>query len=211
MTKRREDYLRSGKNNESRGQSLLKIEFYILSLRIMFILAFILTVDIPISFAPDAKFIGFGPLIKRNWVAIISLLMVFVSWIISLKLEYWFKGAHNPVAKIISIKNENYEHLTFLTTYIIPLICINLGETRYVIVLVILLIIIGKIYVKMDLYLGNPTLALQGYHLYRIEANGFSSTDGILVISKDKLSIGSSIKWIKITDSIWVVKENQTK
>ena len=186
--------MRNVKSSKSKEQTCLKIEFYILSLRLLFVLAFVLTVDIPISFAPDAEFIGFWPLIKRNWVAIISLLMVLVSWIISQKLEHRFKGAHNPVAEIISIKNENYEHLTFLTTYIIPLICISLDEIRYIIVFIIVLIVIGEIYVRMDLYLGNPTLALSGYHLYRIEANGISSTDGILVISKDKLSIGSKIK-----------------
>ena len=201
--------MRSVNNSKTREQTRLKIEFYILSLRLLFLLAFVLTVDIPISFAPDAKFIGWWPLIKRNWEAIISLLMVFMSWSISLKLEHRFEGALNPVAEIVSIKNENYEHLTFLTTYIIPLICINLDEIRYIIVLIILLIIIGKIYIRMDLYLGNPTLALSGYHLYRIEADGISSTDGILIISKDKLSIGSKIKWMKMTDSIWVVKENK--
>ena len=201
--------MRSDNNSNTREQTRLKIEFYILSLRLLFLLAFVLTVDIPISFAPDAKFIGWWPLIKRNWEAIISLLMVFISWSISLKLEHRFEGALNPVAEIISIKNENYEHLTFLTTYIIPLICINLDEIRYIIVLIILLIIIGKIYTRTDLYLGNPTLALSGYHLYRIEVNGISSTDGILVISKDKLSKGSKIEWMKMTDSIWVVKENK--
>lgn len=201
--------MRSDNNSKTREQTRLKIEFYILSLRLLFLLAFVLTVDIPISFAPDAKFIGWWPLIKRNWEAIISLLMVFISWSISLKLEHRFEGALNPVAEIISIKNENYEHLTFLTTYIIPLICINLDEIRYIIVLIILLIIIGKIYTRTDLYLGNPTLVLSGYHLYRIEVNGISSTDGILVISKDKLSKGSKIEWMKMTDSIWVVKENK--
>lgn len=201
--------MRRNKSSENREQLLLKIEFYILSLWVLFVLAFVLTVDVPVSFAPDAKFIGFWPLIKRNWVAIISLLMVFAGGIISVKLKRRFRGVHNPPAKITRIKNENYEHLTFLTTYIIPLICINLDEIRYVIVLIILLIIIGTVFVKMDLYLGNPTLALLGYHLYRIEAEGFSSSDGILVISKDKLYKDSFIKWIKITNSIWVVKENK--
>lgn len=199
--------MRNDKTDERRKQSRLKIEFYILSLRILFVLAFVLTVDIPISFAPEAKFIGVWSLIKRNGVAIISLLMVLVSWIISIKLKHRFKGAHNPPVEIVSVKNENYEYLTFLTTYIIPLICINLDETRYIIVLVVLLTIIGKIFIKMDLYLGNPTLALLGYHLYRIEAKGFSESDGILVISQDELMPGVSIKWIKIADSIWVAKE----
>ena len=187
----------------------LKIEFYILSLWLLFVLVFLLSVDIPISFDKNAEFIGFWPLIQRNWLAIISLFMVFVGAVITAKLKYKFKGAHFPPAEVISIKNENYEYLTFLTTYIIPLICINLSETRYVIVLGVLLIIIGSIFVKMDLYLGNPTLALLGYHLYRIEVKGVTSKDGILVISKNKLFVGSMIKWLKITDYVWVAKENE--
>ena len=186
---------------------LLKIEFYILSLWLLFVLIFLLTVDIPISFSPDAKFIGFIPLIRQNWLAIVSLVMALTGIVITLKLKHKIKGAQNPPAEITSIKNENYEYLTFLTTYIIPLICINLDEMRYVVVLGILLLIIGSIFVKMDLYLGNPTLALLGYHLYRIETKGFSSTDSFLVISQDKLVVGASVNWIQITDSVWVAKE----
>lgn len=197
------------KKDANSDRLLLKIEFYILSLWLLFVLIFLLTVDIPISFAPDAKFIGIVPLIQRNWLAIISLLMSLVGVLITFKLKHKFKGVHYPPAEITSIKNENYEYLTFLTTYIIPLICINLGELRYVIVLGILLLIIGSVFVKMDLYIGNPTLALLGYRLYRIEAKGFSSTDGILVISQDKLKAGTSIKWIKITDAVWVAKEHK--
>lgn len=196
-------------NSIQRSNLRLKIEFYILSLWLLFVLIFLLTVDVPISFAPDAKFIGIISLIQRNWLAIISLLMASAGVVITFKLKHRFEGVHYPPTEIISIKNENYEYLTFLTTYIIPLICINLDEIRYVVILGILLLIIGSIFVKMDLYLGNPTLALLGYRLYRIEAKGFSSTDGILVISKDKLRVGTSIKWIKITDSVWVVKEHK--
>lgn len=198
--------MKQAKDTES-DNLRLKIEFYILSLWLLFVLIFMLTVDIPISFAPDAEFIGIIPLLQRNWLAIISLLMALVGTGITFKLKHRFEGVHYPPAEITNIKNENYEYLTFLTTYIIPLICINLDEIRYVIVLGILLLIIGSIFVKMDLYLGNPTLALLGYHLYRIKAKGFSSTDGILVISQDKLTVGSSIRWIRITNSVWVAKE----
>ncbi|MBO5715199.1 MAG: hypothetical protein J6S23_02255 [Clostridia bacterium] len=186
----------------------LKIEFYILSLWLLFVLVFLLSIDIPISFDTEAEFIGLLPLIKRNWLAIISLFMMLMGMVITTKLKHKVKGAHYPPAEVVSIKNENYEYLTFLTTYIIPLICIDFSETRYVIVFGVLLIIIGSIFVKMDLYLGNPTLALLGYHLYRIEAKNVTSKDGILVISEDKLSVGSMIKWIRITDYVWVAKEN---
>ena len=194
---------------KSKDNIRLKIGFYILSLWLLFLLVFLLSVDIPICFDSNAVFIGFVSLIKRNWLAIISLIMMLLGAIIARKFKHAVDGVTNPPAKIISIQNENYEYLTFLTTYIIPLICINLEETRYVLVLIILLIIIGSIFVKMDLYLGNPTLALLGYHLYRIKVEKIAENEDLLVISKDKLSLGSSIKWIQITEKVWVVKENK--
>jgi len=187
----------------------IKIEFYILSLWLLFVLIFLLTVDVPISFAQDPKFVGIISLIQQNWLAIFSLIMALAGVVITFKLKHRFKGVHYPPVKITSIKNENYEYLTFLTTYIIPLICFDLNEIRYVIVLGILLLIIGSIFVKMDWYLGNPSLALLGYHLYRIKVDGFSTTEGILIISRDKLAVGSSIKWIKISDFVWVAKEHK--
>ncbi len=195
--------------DKSKDNMQLKIGFYILSLWLLFLLVFLLSVDIPICFDSNATFIGILPLIKRNWLAIISLVMMLLGAGIARKFKHAVDGVTNPPAKIISIQNENYEYLTFLTTYIIPLICINLEEMRYVIVLIILLIIIGSIFVKMDLYLGNPTLALLGYHLYRIKVEKIAESEDLLVISKDKLSLGSSIKWIKITEKVWVVKENK--
>lgn len=189
--------------------SRLKVEFYILSLWLLFALIILLTVDIPISFSADAKFIGVVPFLQRNWLSLLSLIMVLYGMIIMSKLKRRFRGVHQPPAEITSIKSENYEYLTFLTTYIIPLICIDLEKIRYVIVLGILLVIIGSIFVRMDLYLGNPTLALLGYRLYRVEVKGISSIDGIVLISQDKLKVGSSIKWIEIADFVWVAKEHK--
>jgi len=122
-------------------------------------------------------------------------------------MQYQWKGVTNPPYKIKAIKNENYEYLTFLTTYIIPLICIDFGNIRYIIVLVVLLIIIGYIFVKMDLYYGNPTLALMGYRLYRAEIEGLDVPDGVVLITKDRLTSNAAFKWIKIDDFVWVAKE----
>lgn len=185
----------------------LKIRFYMMSLWLLFVLIFLLTVDIPISFAPNAKFIGLLPLLERNVLAIISALLALISYLLTCKTKYEWKGVTNPPHKINSIKNENYEYLTFLTTYIIPLICIDLKNIRYIIVLGILLILIGSIFVKMDLYYGNPTLALMGYRLYRAEINNVEAPDGVILLSKDRLSGNASIKWIQIDKFVWVAKE----
>lgn len=168
-----------------------------------------LTVDIPVSFAPDAKFIGIKALLQRNILPLISIIMVIWGFVLAQHIQYKWKGTTNPPHEVKSIKNENYEYLTFLTTYIIPLICIDLSNIRYVIVLAMLLILIGFIFIKMDLYYGNPTLALLGYRLYRVEIDRINNPDGIVVISKDRLTTGASIEWIEIDDNIWVVKENK--
>lgn len=185
----------------------LKVRFYIMSLWLLFILIFLLTVDIPISFAHNAKFVGWGELLDRNVLAIISLFSAFVSWILTRDLKYQWQGVANPSYKITEIRNENYEYLTFLTTYIIPLICIDLSNLRYVIVLVVLLFIIGYIFVRMDLYYGNPTLALMGYRLYRAKIEGVDAPDGVILIAQNRLTSGTSIKWIEVDKFIWVAKE----
>jgi len=195
------------RQSEPETKKCLKVRFYIMSLWLLFILIYLLTVDLPISFAPDAKFIGWGELLSRNILAIISLLCAFVSWILTRSLKYQWQGVTNPPYKIIEIKNENYEYLTFLTTYIIPLICIDLSNLRYVLVLVVLLFIIGYIFVRMDLYYGNPTLALMGYRLYRAKIEGVDAPDGVILIAQNRLTSGASIKWIEVDKFIWVAKE----
>lgn len=194
-------------NQRREKDTVIKLRFYFMSLWLLFILIFLLTVDIPISFSKDAHFIGIMPLLKRNWLAFSSLLLAIMGWIVaSLERRKW-KGVSNPPYEIQSIRNENYEYLTFLTTYIIPLICIDLTKIRYVIVLFVLLVLIGFIFIRMDLYCGNPTLALMGYRLYRAEIAGVNAPDGVILISTDHLSKKSFIKWIPIDKYVWIAKE----
>lgn len=204
------DGVLSKKNIRSKDENVwLKVQLYVMSLWLLFVLIFMLTVDIPITFSPNAKFIGFGVLFSRNVLPIISIGMVIIGVFLTKNIQYRWKGVTNPPYRIKKIKNENYEYLTFLTTYIIPLICIDLSSIRYVLVLAILLILIGFIFIKMDLYYGNPTLALLGYRLYRAEIDQIDNQDGIVVISRDRLSSGSSIEWMEVSDNIWFVKESK--
>lgn len=188
-------------------ESYIKLRFYFMSLWLLFILMFLLTVDIPISFDKNAHFIGLLPLLQRNWLALLSLFLALIGWVLALNEQWKWKGVSNPSYEIQSIKNENYEYLTFLTTYIIPLVCIDFSQIRYIIMLGVLLILIGFIFIRMDLYCGNPTLALMGYRLYRADVKGLTTPDGIFLISKDRLSTGSSITWIPIDKYVWIAKE----
>lgn len=192
-------------HSTERDRTKLKLRFYIMSLWLLFVIISLLTIDIPISFAPDAKFIGIIPLLERNILFLISIICAIISWFLACLTDYEWAGTYNPPYTVKSVKNENYEYLTFLTTYIIPLAFVDLTNIRYIFVLVVLLIFIGLIFIRMDLYFGNPTLALMGYKLYRVKIENIEAE--IIIITKDKLSIGSQIKWIELSNSIWTAKE----
>ena len=194
---------------QDKQRRVLKVRFYIMSLWLLFCLIFLLTINmsgIAISWEPCFISIDAYKFLTSNVLAIISLLSAIAGYVLAKKTKYEWKGVANPPVEILEVKNENYEYLTFLTTYIIPLICIDLNNLRYVVVLVVLLIVIGFIFVKMDLYYANPTLILMGYHLYRAKIR-IGSEREVILISTSKLINGQSIKWIEIDNDVWVAKE----
>ena len=149
----------------------IKLRFYFMSLWLLFVLIFLLTIDIPISFAKDAHFIGIMPLLEKNWLAFSSLLLAILGWIVASGEKRRWAGVSNPPYKIV------------------------------------LLVLFGFIFIRMDLYCGNPTLALMGYRLYRAEIEGVDAPDGVILISKNRLLKESSIKWIPIDKYVWIAKE----
>lgn len=111
----------------------IKLRFYFMSLWLLFVLIFLLTVDIPICFSKDAHFIGFGPLLKRNWLAFISLFLAILGWLVASFEKQKWAGVSNPPYEIESIKNENYEYL-----FVICLLQMN-PQMRYISMIIIVI------------------------------------------------------------------------
>lgn len=183
-----------------------KIELYIISLWLLFLLIIIIRIDVKICF-DNCQFIGFEKLFKGNVIPFVAFFFFILGFIFYFRFKYLINGGANIPVKIKKIENINYEHLTFLTTYIVPLICFDLSQIRYSIVLLILLIIIGAIYVKTNLFYANPTLALLGYHIYKAEIE-----DGkpLVLISREILSENSWINSLKLDNNTYFVKLNTT-
>lgn len=193
--------------NNHKSNSLLKIRFYVMSLWLLFFLVAICTITIPNFEGVEAIKQKIVLVLSENIFPIISILMCIVCFILLLFTKHEWKGVNNPPHKIQEIKNENYEYLTFLTTCIIPLVCIDFDNIRYIIVFCALLLVFGIIFIKMGLYYGNPTLAIMGYKIYKVKVESPKVSNEIIVITKDKLSKGASIKWIKMDEFVWVAKE----
>ena len=109
--------------------------------------------------------------------------------------------------KIKKIEGIDYEHLTFLTTYIVPLVCFNFVDIRYQLVLVILLIVIGVIYIRTDLFYANPTLALLNYKIYRVDGEFKEGIRlDVVLISRTTLELNQRVDYIKLDNRIYYAK-----
>lgn len=182
-----------------------KIGLFFLSLWLLFVLIIIITVKVPTCFTGDCIFVGWPYLLKNNLIPILCLLALLVGLISYLDFKFQMKGTPELSFKITEIENIDYEHLTFLTTYIIPLVCFQFENLRYIIVFIIILVVIGSIYIRTDLYYANPTLAILKFRIYKVSGefrNGEKRQNRIL-ISKDKLTKDDRVKYLKLDDRIY--------
>ncbi len=188
----------------------LKIQLYILSLWLLFALLFVNKVQVPICFE-NCEFIGFKRLISENIIPLISIIFVFSGFWFYYRFRYIIKGSKSLPEQIKEIENVNWEHLTFLVTYVIPLLSFdldfNLSEDRNGLMFFLVLVIIGMIYVKTNMFYNNPTLAILGYHIYKSHT---TSKTNIILISKDVLIEGDWIQYKLISDNIYFAIKSKT-
>lgn len=194
-------------NKQEKIKRSLKVRFYIISLTLLFILAAIGTVDAQIC--RNGKFIGIYSFLLNNIIPLIFIICAIISASLCFLIRFKFKGSLNPSYKVTSVKNENFEVMTFLATYIIPLACINLVETKYLIIFIILVVILGVFVTKMNLYMANPTLSLLGYKLYSITVDDPKITDNIFVITRDEINIDDKIEWLELDANRWFVRKEK--
>lgn len=184
-----------------------KFELYILSLWFLFLLMVVITIDLPICFGDQCKFIGFSALLKRNIVPIVAIVFVLLGVLYYFRFDYKIAGSKSIPVAVTSVEDINYEHLTFLTTYIIPLICFNLTSERYLIALGLLLIVIGVIYVKTDKFYANPTLAILGFRLYSAVVRKRTGEQvKVVLITKDRLQDGEQIQFLQLDERVYFAK-----
>lgn len=142
-----------------------------------------------------------------NLIPFISFLFFLLGIIFFFNFKYKLAGSQQNQIIVKEIENKNYEHLTFLSTYIIPLIAFDLTKTRYAIVLLMLLLAIGIMYVKTNMFYTNPTLALLGYRIYKVNAS-FRTGDenGIIIISREDISKNDTLSYKRIHENIYYVR-----
>lgn len=184
-----------------------KVNLYILSLGLLFLFIIIITFEVPRTIGELYTLEGWNALVSSNYVSLISLGLIVYCVYAYLMFEFELKGATNIPFEVREIESVDYEHLTFLATYVVPLISFDFSSGRQMAVLALLLVAMGAIYIKTDLFYANPSLALLGFRIYRIDAN-FKDGDrqGIIVICRGVLSVGEKAAYIKLDNKIYFAK-----
>ena len=185
-----------------------KIDLYILSLALLFVFFIIIAIEPPTYPFAFGQAEAWKNLLTNNPLPVVSLLGIGYCLNAYRRFKYDLEGATDIPFEIKKIEDINYEHLTFLATYVVPLISFDFGSSRQIMVLGLLLVAMGVIYIKTDLFYANPSLALLGFRIYRANGN-FKNGDreGIILISRNKLMAGKKVSYIKLDDRIYYVRE----
>lgn len=142
---------------------------------------------------------------KFGAVCLLSLLSVYAFIGTHFTLKNIKKSASNAFpATIKSIKPKNDEALSYLVTYVIPLIAIEtVGVFEYV-TFIVLFIIYYKLYATSSLILINPILNMK-YGLLDIEyEQGDNANKQAMVIAENSNLIeGDTIRLIKISHRLY--------
>ncbi|TDE52725.1 anti-phage protein KwaA [Flavobacterium sp. GT3P67] len=182
-----------------------KIGLFLLSLWLLFILIILITAKIPLDVSLNAVFVGWRFLVVNNIIPIFCLIALIIGYISYRDFIHQIKGTPELSFKVKEIEKIDYEHLTFLTTYIIPLVCFQFDNLRYIFAFLIILFVIGSIYIRTDLFYANPTLAILNFRIYKVSGefrNGETRQNKIL-ISKDLIEKEDRVKYYKLDERIY--------
>lgn len=186
---------------KDRKAILLKLSLYMISLWILFFMLIVLkfdTIDIPF----EINCANIKHFILKNIFSLICILFIMFGGIGYLAFKDSLKNAKQLPVRLTECEGINYENLSFLATYIIPLVCFPKQTDREIFVMFAVIIIIGCIFVKTNLYYTNPSLVLLGFNVYRITTDSQKLQEGIVIV-KGKLKVGDDIKYLLLSDNVY--------
>lgn len=184
---------------------LLKMSLYCISLWILMFMLIVLKIDIP-EFTDKGKLQILLEFLESNVFSFICFIIIILGLI-----GYWYfkdslKNAKRLPVEIQTCESVNYENLSFLATYVIPLVCFPLENKREIFVLFTVIIIIGCIFIKTNLYYTNPSLVLLGFNVYSVQCKDKKGFGSGIVIVRGRLVVNDSIQYMSISDNVYFAR-----
>ena len=134
--------------------------------------------------------------IPHNPIALV-LLAVGLAGLSGLKFfrSKYINASTDEIEAVASVEDKDFEMLTFLFTYIVPLIAfgqnLDLDHMKDFISFVVIGWALGYLYVRTDLYMSNPVLLYFGLHLYKVH---LKQNEPLTVLCREQLVPGDLLK-----------------
>lgn len=111
--------------------------------------------------------------------------------------------------KITDLERPGDTIISYMMTYIIPILTTNMGDNQAVIVNVILFLLIGYLYIRLNLLYLNPLWSMFGYLSYKANSD-------LIIITNIKFSELKHLKDVQLNgfflaNDIFVVKRADNK
>lgn len=180
---------------------LLKLSLYMISLWILFFMLIVLKIDVS-DIPCEINCSNIKRLFCKNIFSLICILFILSGVAGYVLFKDLLKNAKQLPIKLKECESVNYENLSFLATYIIPLVCFPMQTDREIFVMFTVIIIIGCIFVKTNLYYTNPSLVLLGFNVYKVKTDSQKFGEGIIIV-RGKLKSGDDVKYLSLSDNVY--------
>lgn len=114
---------------------------------------------------------------KKLFIVIIVLIILLV--ISFIPLIYIFVCERNSMIEAKSVKQMNSETLSYLVTYIVPMLAIDINEIKTLVANALLFLLIGYLYIRSNLLHINILFLIFGWNIYE-------DTSKRIIISREK-------------------------
>jgi len=187
----------------------LRIDLYILSLAVLFLLLIVLLFQLPENTVVLKIHCLLIELFKINLIPFICIFSLLYCIFIYRKFCFITTGTTELSRKCPQVVQVNYEPMTFLITFIIPIVTINNGSIRYIISTLIMLIVVGIIFIKTDLLYKNPSLVLLGFSVYKVDESNteWGIGNDIIIICRGTISSGQYLRFITLNERVFFVRK----
>lgn len=150
------------------------------------------------------KNIDFSLTFKDIYMIIFFSSMIIFIGISFISMYLLYKSTGNKKFKIKDVKRSNDSVISYIFTYILPILSFSLDDFAISLVNFLIFVLVGFLYIKLDLMYLNPLWTLQGYTSYEMD-NKYIITD----ISYNDLKRNNNEELIgySLTNGIIVIKE----
>lgn len=144
----------------------------------------------------------------QRFPVLIFLISMIACIIISIISIITIMISKNGTKKMIidNIERPDDTILSYIMTYIIPILTVNNMDKYQILVNILLFILIGYLYIRLNLLYLNPLWSMFGYISYRINNDTVLITNYKMAELKKKIKNKQSIKGFYIANDIFIAK-----